>query len=107
MALREALRRAGADDPAGPALARGGAGTVLFGLLIASVIYAAACAAGDTKSLRKVYVALVTPSILIDFKIITLGSGDGLAMIGGVFQVLFLGFTCRGDPRLISCDGNA
>ena len=38
--------------------------------------------------------ALVTPSILIDLKIITLGSGDGLALVGGLFQVLFLGFTC-------------
>ena len=75
-------------------LREAGQGRLLFGLLVASVIYAAACAAGDTKSLRKVYVALVTPSILIDFKIITLGSGDSLALVGGLFQVLFLGFTC-------------
>jgi hypothetical protein len=75
-------------------LREAGQGRLLFGLLVASVIYAAACAAGDTKSLRKIYVALVTPSILIDLQIIILGSGDALALVGGLFQVLFLGFTC-------------
>jgi hypothetical protein len=75
-------------------LREAGQGRLLFALLVAALIYAAACAAGDTKSLRKIYAALVTPSILIDLKIIMLGSGDALAMVGGVFQVLFLGFTC-------------
>jgi hypothetical protein len=75
-------------------LREAGQGRLLFAMLIASVIYAAALAAGDTKSLRKVYAVLVTPSILIDLKIIMLGSGDALAMVGGAFQVLILGFTC-------------
>src|SRR5262245_54614278 len=70
-------------------LREAGQGRLLFGLLVASVIFAAACAAGETKSLRMVYAVLVTPSILIDLKIILLGSGDALAMVGGVFQVLF------------------
>jgi hypothetical protein len=74
-------------------LREAGQGRLLFGLMIASVIYAAALAAGDTKSLRKIYVALVTPSILIDLKIIIVGAGDALAIVGGLFQIVFLGFT--------------
>jgi hypothetical protein len=75
-------------------LREAGQGRIFFGILVAFVIYAAACAAGETRPLRKFYVTLVTPAILIDFKIILFGSGDTLALIGGVFQVLFLGFTC-------------
>src|SRR5262249_23746010 len=75
-------------------LREAGQGRMFFGILVAFVVYAAACAAGDTKSLRRIYVALVTPSILVDFKIIAFGSGDRLALVGGFFQVFFLGFTC-------------
>jgi hypothetical protein len=74
-------------------LREAGQGRVLFGFLIVSVIFAAACAAGDTKSLRRIYLAIVTPSILIDLKIITVGAGDALALVGGLFQVVILGFT--------------
>ncbi len=70
-----------------------GYGSLLFGLLIVSVSYAAASAAGDTKLLRRVYLALVAPVIVIELRIITMGAGDGLALAGAAFQTVLLSFT--------------
>jgi hypothetical protein len=70
-----------------------GYGSLLFGLLIVAVSYAAASAAGDTKRLRRIYLALVAPVILIDLRIVTMGAGDGLALAGAAFQSLLLSFT--------------
>ena len=70
-----------------------GYGTFLFGVLIVSVAYAAACAAGDTRILRRIYRALVVPVILIDLKIITTGAGDKLALAGAAFHVGLMSFT--------------
>jgi hypothetical protein len=69
-----------------------GYGTMLFGLLIVSVVYAAASAAGGTRILRHLYLGLVTPVILIDLKIITSGADDNLALVGSGFHVGLLGF---------------
>ena len=73
-------------------LCAAGHGTILFGLLIVAVSYAAASAAGHTKLLRRVYIALVAPLIAIDLGIITMGAGDGIALAGGVFQTALLSF---------------
>jgi len=70
-----------------------GYGSLLFGLLIVAVSYAAASAAGDTKLLRRIYLALVAPVLLIDLGIITMGAGDGLALAGAAFQIVLLSFT--------------
>ena len=70
-----------------------GYGSLLFGLLIVAVSYAAASAAGDTKLLRRIYLALVAPVIIIDLGIITMGAGDGLALTGAAFQTALLSFT--------------
>ena len=74
-------------------LREAGYGSLLFGLLIVSVSYAAASAAGDTKRLRRIYLALVAPVIIIDLRIITMGAGDGLALAGAAFQTVLLSFT--------------
>lgn len=74
-------------------LREAGYGTLLFGLLIVSVSYAAASAAGGTPLLRRVYLALVAPVIVIDLRIITQGAGNGLALVGAAFQTALLGFT--------------
>lgn len=74
-------------------LREAGYGTILFGLLIISVSYAAACTAGDTRILRRIYLAIVAPVILIDLSIVTMGSGDLVAGIGAWFQVALLSFT--------------
>ncbi len=70
-----------------------GYGSLLFGLLIVAVTYAAASAASDTKLLRRIYLALVAPVIVIDLGIITLGAGDGMALAGAAFQTVLLSFT--------------
>ncbi len=70
-----------------------GYGSLLFGLLIVGVSYAAASAAGDTKLLRRIYLALVAPVLLIDLGIITMGAGDGMALAGAAFQIVLLSFT--------------
>ena len=70
-----------------------GYGSLLFGLLIVAVGYAAASAAGDTKRLRRIYLALVAPVIIIDLRIITMGAGDSLALAGAAFQTVLLSFT--------------
>ncbi len=70
-----------------------GYGSLLFGLLIVAVSYAAASAAGDTKLLRRIYLALVAPVLLIDLGIITMGAGDGMALAGAAFQIVLLSFT--------------
>ncbi len=70
-----------------------GYGSLLFGLLIVAVSYAAASAAGDTKLLRRIYLALVAPVLLIDLGIITMGAGDGMALAGAAFQTVLLSFT--------------
>ena len=69
-----------------------GYGTILFGLLIVAVTYAAASAAGHTKILRRTYLALVAPVIVIDLGIVTMGGGSGLALAGTVFQTALLSF---------------
>ncbi len=69
-----------------------GYGTILFGLLIVAVTYAAASAAGHTKILRRIYLALVAPVIVIDLGIVTMGGGSGLALAGTVFQTALLSF---------------
>ena len=69
-------------------LCAAGYGTLLFGLLIVSVSYAAASAAGDTRVLRRIYLALVAPVIIIDLGIITMGAGDSLALAGAAFQTV-------------------
>src|SRR5262245_37320125 len=74
-------------------LREAGRGSVLFGLLIVLVSYAAANAAGETRTLRRAFVLLVMPTIAIDLKITMTGAGDELAMVGAVFQILILGFT--------------
>jgi len=70
-----------------------GYGSLLFGLLIVAVSYAAASAAGDTKRLRRIYLALVALVIIIELRIITMGAGDGLALAGAGFQTVLLSFT--------------
>ncbi len=70
-----------------------GYGSLLFGLLIVAVTFASASAAGHTKLLRRIYLALVTPVIIIDLGIITLGAGDGMALAGAAFQIVLLSFT--------------
>ena len=79
MALWAALRTSGPVDHSGVAASRAGYGSLLFGLLIVSVSYAAASAAGDTRLLRRIYLATGRSGILIDLGIITMGAGDGLA----------------------------
>jgi hypothetical protein len=69
-----------------------GYGSFLFGLLIVTVTYAAASAAGDTKRVRRAYMVLVAPVIIIDIGIITMGAGDGLALVGAAFQTALLCF---------------
>jgi hypothetical protein len=70
-----------------------GYGSILFGLLIVAVSYAAASAASDKKILRRVYLALVAPVIVIDLGIVSLGAGDELALAGAAFQTVLLSFT--------------
>jgi len=74
-------------------LREAGYGSILFGVLMVLVSYAAASAAGDTPILRRIYLAIVAPVILINLKIVTMGSGDLLAAIGASFQVALLSFT--------------
>ena len=74
-------------------LREAGYGSLLFGLLIVAVSYAAASAAGETKRLRRIYLALVAPVIIIDLRIITMGAGDSLALAGAAFQSVLLSFT--------------
>jgi len=74
-------------------LREAGYGPFLFGLIIVAVSYAAASAAGDTKLLRRIFLALVAPVIIIDLGIITMGAGDGLALVGAAFQTVLLSFT--------------
>jgi hypothetical protein len=69
-----------------------GYGTVLFGLLIVGVAYAAASAASSSRFIRRTYLGLVTPIILIDLKMITTGASDALALAGSAFHVGLLGF---------------
>jgi Ion channel len=73
-------------------LREAGYGSLLFGLLIVSVTFAAASAAGDTKLLRRMYLALVAPVKIIDIRIMTMGAGDGLALVGAAFQTTLLSF---------------
>jgi hypothetical protein len=70
-----------------------GYGTLLFGFLVISLSYAAACAAGDTRILRRVYLAIVAPVIVIDLSIVLMGSGDVLASFAASLQVALLGLT--------------
>ncbi len=74
-------------------LRQAGYGTLLFGVLIVSVSYAAASAASDTRLLRRIYLGLVAPVLGIDLWIITMGAGDGLSLAGAAFQSALLGFT--------------
>ena len=73
-------------------LREAGYGTTLFGLLVVAVSYAAASAAGSTKILRRIYIALVAPVIITDLGIVTMGAGDGLALAGALFQTALLSF---------------
>jgi voltage-gated potassium channel Kch len=73
-------------------LREAGYGGFLFGIVFLYLIYSAACAAGDTRFLRKIYLVLIVPILFIDLKILILGSGDTLALVGGATQVAFLGF---------------
>ena len=84
MAVRQALRLLVLSIMLELPLREAGYGTIAFGLLMISVSYAAACAAGDTRILRRIYLAVVAPLILIDLCIVTLGSGDVLAAVAGV-----------------------
>ena len=70
-----------------------GHGSLLFGLLMVFVSYAAASAASDRAILRRIYLAIVAPAILIDVSIFTVGAGDLVAGIGALFQVALLSFT--------------
>ena len=54
-----------------------------------------------TKLLRRIYLALVAPVIIIDLGIITMGAGDGLALAGAAFQTALLSFTAI--AILIAC----
>jgi len=74
-------------------LREAGYGSLLFGVLIVAVTYAAASAAGDTKFLRRIYLALIAPVIIIVLGIMTRGASDGLALVGAAFQTVLLSFT--------------
>jgi hypothetical protein len=43
--------------------------------------------------MRRVYIGIVAPLIVIDLGIITFGAGDGLALAGAAFQAALLSFT--------------
>jgi voltage-gated potassium channel Kch len=69
-----------------------GYGTLLFGLLLVAVVYAAASAASSARLIQRTYLGLVTPIILIDLKMITTGASDALALAGAAFHVGLLSF---------------
>ena len=50
-------------------------------------------AAGDMRILRRIYLAVVWPMLLIHLRIVTVGSGDVMAALAASFQVALLGFT--------------
>jgi hypothetical protein len=74
-------------------LREAGYGTLIFGLLIVSVSYAAASAAGHTPLLRRIYLSLIAPVIVIDLGIVVMGAGDSVALAGAAFQTALLSFT--------------
>jgi hypothetical protein len=73
-------------------LRESGYGVGVIGVLSIAGIYTAACAAGSTRSRRRVYLVAILPTVLITLKIALFGAAAGLALAGTALVLGFLAF---------------
>jgi len=65
----------------------------LFSLVVVAVLYAGARASTTSRSRRRWYLALLTPTVAIDSWIFAMGGGDRLAAVGSTLHIGFMIFT--------------
>jgi hypothetical protein len=73
-------------------LRESGYGVGVIGVLSIAGIYTAACAAGSTRSRRRVYLVAILPTVLITLQIALFGAAAGLALAGTALVLGFLAF---------------